>query len=108
MTASDDSSPTRAAEIASTDEKSGKLVDDQSQDVGIESQKDIENIPEIDHVAETALVRKLDRYIIPPTMLLYLVSFGIVPNQTNSFRGQGDDRINISKLTNARSRSLTE
>jgi len=30
---------------------------------------------EIDHVAEKKLVRKLDLYIIPVTMLLYLLSF---------------------------------
>lgn len=32
-------------------------------------------IPEIDHVAERKLVRKLDRWIVPPVMLLYLFSF---------------------------------
>lgn len=31
--------------------------------------------PDIDHVAEQRLVRKLDRWIIPPVMLLYLFSF---------------------------------
>lgn len=30
---------------------------------------------EIDHVAEKKLVRKLDLYIIPVVMLLYLLSF---------------------------------
>jgi MFS family permease len=32
-------------------------------------------VPEIDHAAEARLIRKLDLYIIPPTMLLYLFSF---------------------------------
>lgn len=32
-------------------------------------------IPEIDYVAERKLVRKLDRWIVPPVMLLYLFSF---------------------------------
>lgn len=32
-------------------------------------------VVEIDHVAEKKLVRKLDLYIIPVTMLLYLLSF---------------------------------
>lgn len=32
-------------------------------------------MPEIDHVAERKLVRKLDRWIVPPVMLLYLFSF---------------------------------
>lgn len=32
-------------------------------------------IDEIDHVAEKKLVRKLDLYIIPISMLLYLLSF---------------------------------
>ncbi|KIV81911.1 hypothetical protein PV11_04059 [Exophiala sideris] len=34
-----------------------------------------EQLPEIDHAAEARLLRKLDLYIIPPTMLLYLFSF---------------------------------
>lgn len=33
------------------------------------------SIVEIDHVAEKKLVRKLDLYIIPVVMLLYLLSF---------------------------------
>lgn len=33
------------------------------------------NVPEIDHVAEKKLVRKLDMWIVPPVMLLYLFSF---------------------------------
>lgn len=36
---------------------------------------DIEPLHEIDHAAEARLTRKLDLYIIPPTMLLYLFSF---------------------------------
>ena len=39
------------------------------------SHKGLDTLPSIDHVAESRLVRKLDFYIIPPTMLLYLVSF---------------------------------
>ncbi|KIX01073.1 uncharacterized protein Z518_10139 [Rhinocladiella mackenziei CBS 650.93] len=39
------------------------------------SAKDVENLPEIDYAAEDRLIRKLDWYIIPPTMLLYLFSF---------------------------------
>lgn len=34
-----------------------------------------EALPIIDHVAEKKLVRKLDLFIIPITMLLYLFSF---------------------------------
>lgn len=56
-------------------EKQVEGMDDGPQNVIVASQKDLENIPDIDHVAETKLVRKLDRYIIPPVMLLYLVSF---------------------------------
>jgi MFS family permease len=47
-------------------EKDEKHVDDSH---------DIERIPSIDHVAEKRLVRKLDLMIIPPIMLLYLLSF---------------------------------
>ena len=32
-------------------------------------------VAEIDYAAEKRLVRKLDIYIIPPVMLLYLLSF---------------------------------
>jgi hypothetical protein len=39
------------------------------------SQKDIETVPSIGHAAEKHLVRKLDFYIVPPVMLLYLVSY---------------------------------
>ena len=36
---------------------------------------DIERVPSIDHAAEKRLLRKLDLFIIPPVMLLYLLSF---------------------------------
>jgi MFS family permease len=39
------------------------------------SHEDVEQLPPIGHAAETRLVAKLDFYIIPPTMLLYLFSF---------------------------------
>ncbi len=42
---------------------------------GSASQKEIESLPVIDHVAENKLVRKLDLMIVPPVMLLYLFSF---------------------------------
>lgn len=37
--------------------------------------EDAKTVPNIDHAAERKLVRKLDRWIIPPVMLLYLLSF---------------------------------
>ena len=42
---------------------------------GIAPQKDVEDLPAIDHVAEAELIRKLDIMIVPPVMLLYLFSF---------------------------------
>jgi hypothetical protein len=39
------------------------------------SHKNIDGGVIIDHAAERRLVRKLDLYIIPPTMFLYLFSF---------------------------------
>lgn len=71
----DDSHPAKTSHISTDDEKLEKHVDDQTQDVPIASQKDAEILPEFNHADERALVRKLDKYIIPPTMLLYLVSF---------------------------------
>ena len=44
-------------------------------DRAVTTQSDVENAPEIDTAAEAALVRKLDIWIIPPVMLLYLLSF---------------------------------
>lgn len=41
----------------------------------VATQSDVENAPEVDTAAEAALVRKLDIWIIPPVMLLYLLSF---------------------------------
>lgn len=41
----------------------------------VTTQNDVENAPEIDTAAEAALVRKLDIWIIPPVMMLYLLSF---------------------------------
>ncbi|KAK5061222.1 hypothetical protein LTR84_007764 [Exophiala bonariae] len=64
-----------AIEQVATGEKQVEAMDDAPQNVIVASQKDLENIPEIDHVAEAKLVRKLDRFIVPPVMLLYLVSF---------------------------------
>ena len=38
--------------------------------------KDVsDTLVDIDHIAETELVRKLDRHIVPIVMLLYLFSF---------------------------------
>lgn len=48
----------------------GKDYEHQSIDDGIEGQ-----LEEIDIIAEAKLVRKLDLYIIPVVMLLYLFSF---------------------------------
>lgn len=62
-------------DVVTGDKQIEARMDDGPQNIAIASEKDLENVPEIDHVAETKLVRKLDRYIIPPTMLLYLVSF---------------------------------
>jgi hypothetical protein len=39
------------------------------------SHKKIDSADVVDHAAERHLVRKLDLYIIPPTMMLYLFSF---------------------------------
>ncbi|EXJ59864.1 hypothetical protein A1O7_04011 [Cladophialophora yegresii CBS 114405] len=77
MAASDDSSPTRDKHSVSALDPE-KLHHDEALnegDVVTASQKDVESLPAIDHAAESRLVRKLDFYIIPPTMLLYLVSF---------------------------------
>jgi MFS family permease len=77
MAASNDSSPTRNnGSVSVVDpEKHHHEEGPNELDVVIASQKDVESLPAIDHVAESRLVRKLDLYIIPPTMLLYLVSF---------------------------------
>lgn len=69
------SSPSPTDDFVASEKHDETGLDDGPQDVIIASQQDLENIPEIDHAAEAKLVRKLDRYIIPPTMLLYLVSF---------------------------------
>ncbi|RVX75515.1 hypothetical protein B0A52_00868 [Exophiala mesophila] len=71
----DDPNAVKTSHVSTDDEKTDRLVDAKSQDVPIGSEKDAEILPEIDHAKENALVRKLDMYIIPPTMLLYLVSF---------------------------------
>jgi hypothetical protein len=68
-------SSTMAIDDVATGEKKVEAMDDGPQDVIVANQKDLEDIPDIDHVAEAILVRKLDRYIVPPVMLLYLVSF---------------------------------
>nr|KAK5446097.1 hypothetical protein LTR18_004016 [Exophiala xenobiotica] len=65
MATSNGSSPTRRGDM-SIDEKATERR---------EEAPDIETVPEIDHAAEARLIRKLDLYIIPPTMLLYLFSF---------------------------------
>ncbi|KIW61067.1 hypothetical protein PV05_01229 [Exophiala xenobiotica] len=70
MATSNDSSPTRRGDM-SIDEKA---IERREEDPVI-IPKDIEALPEIDHAAEARLIRKLDLYIIPPTMLLYLFSF---------------------------------
>lgn len=75
MATSDRSSPSPPDDVVTGEKQTEARVDDGPQNVIIASQKDLENIPEIDHVAEAKLVRKLDLYIIPPTMALYLVSF---------------------------------
>jgi sugar phosphate permease len=41
----------------------------------VDEGQDIERAPSIDHAAEKRLLRKLDLFIIPPIMLLYLLSF---------------------------------
>jgi hypothetical protein len=75
MAASDRSSPSPLDDAVTGEKHTEARVDDGPQNVIVASQKDLEDIPEIDHIAEEKLVRKLDRYIIPPTMALYLVSF---------------------------------
>ncbi|KIW74920.1 hypothetical protein Z517_11691 [Fonsecaea pedrosoi CBS 271.37] len=75
--ASNDSSPTRDGEsIAKLDpEKHPSTEYDDGANIVTASEKDINSLPTIDHAAERRLVRKLDLYIVPPTMLLYLFSF---------------------------------
>ena len=51
---------------SSQNEKKEKHLDDN---------QDTEIVPSVDHYAEKRLVRKLDLMIIPPIMLLYLLSF---------------------------------
>ncbi|EXJ89751.1 hypothetical protein A1O3_02818 [Capronia epimyces CBS 606.96] len=63
--------------VTDIDEKGREtqLEEPSSSDVVPPSQRDIETLPVIDHAAEARLIRKLDLYIIPPTMFLYLFSF---------------------------------
>lgn len=75
MATSDRSSPSPPNDVVTSEKQIEERVDDGPQNVIIGSRKDLETIPDIDHVAEANLVRKLDLYIIPPTMALYLVSF---------------------------------
>lgn len=77
MAFNDDSSPTRHnGNVSVLDpEKHQHNQSHADTDIVTASSKDIENVPAIDHAAENHLLRKLDFYIIPPTMLLYLVSF---------------------------------
>ncbi|KIW10903.1 hypothetical protein PV08_10202 [Exophiala spinifera] len=70
MAASNDSTPTGRGDM-SVDEKATVRRENDPEMIPV----DIEPIPEIDHAAEARLTRKLDLYIIPPTMLLYLFSF---------------------------------
>lgn len=70
MAASNETSPTRRGDM-SVDEKAAVRREDDP----IIMPVDIEQLPEIDHDAEARLTRKLDLYIVPPTMLLYLFSF---------------------------------
>jgi hypothetical protein len=44
-------------------------------DKEIEEQRTVQDEIYIDPVAEKALLRKLDMWIVPPVMLLYLLSF---------------------------------
>ena len=48
---------------------------DEKDETHVDDNLDIERTPSIDSVAEKRLVRKLDLMIIPPIMLLYLLSF---------------------------------
>ncbi|EXJ95545.1 hypothetical protein A1O1_00667 [Capronia coronata CBS 617.96] len=59
------------------DEKGGERQHEEpsSSHIVPASLEDGETSPTIDYAAEARLVRKLDLYIIPPTMLLYLFSF---------------------------------
>ena len=75
MAISNDSSPARQSDIVAIEKQTERQVDNGAQDIIISSEKDLESIPPIDHVAEAKLIRKLDLYIIPPTLLLYLFSF---------------------------------
>lgn len=50
-------------------------TDRKSQDVKADRRGDDLAAVEIDHHAEAVLLRKLDLFIIPITMLLYLLSF---------------------------------
>lgn len=52
-----------------------KVSDGEFKDGVVATQTDVEQSSEIDAVAEAKLVSKLDRWIIPPIMLLYLFSF---------------------------------
>jgi hypothetical protein len=67
--------------MATHDSSTGPSLDEKQtaadlKDGAIASQTNIESgTIDIDTVAEAALVRKLDRWIIPPIMLLYLFSF---------------------------------
>lgn len=79
MAASNDSSPTPRIDMSANDinEKASERRQEEPSAYNIvpASLKDIENLPVVDHAAEARLIRKLDLYIIPPTMLLYLFSF---------------------------------
>ena len=72
MATSNDSSPTRNNGSVTVHNPEKYEHDPRSNDT---EQKDVDTISSIDHAAEQRLVRKLDFFIIPPTMLLYLVSF---------------------------------
>ncbi len=75
MAASNKSSPTMR-ENTSIDEKATETHRDTlTPDKATASPIDVEQLPSIDHAAEARLIAKLDLYIIPPTMLLYLFSF---------------------------------
>lgn len=77
MATSTSSSPTRCGGSISVldPEKQEQQQDDGTGNVIVASEKDVDNLTMTDYAAESRLIRRLDFYIIPPTMLLYLVSF---------------------------------
>jgi len=75
MPISKDSSPAMRGDFSVDEKTSASHADNPSTFRTPTGKGHEEQLPEIDHAAEARLLRKLDLYIIPPTMLLYLFSF---------------------------------